>query len=220
MCGVSRDIRGQLRRAAVFVFVPIGGSPAAGRKLRDRQRSAAVYNDRRAPRFSVRQSAGGYPPFRNADRTNQTSRRHGVRARKITGIYRSEPPRTPRRHAAGCLPACSACLVCSRVASHSPPARRFRQESQSIPAPALPRAAACALVFSLIFTSSRCSARGVNFVGRNSLAPAKAEGKRIAPLRHMRRITRPIGRSCALRTRNTERIARVENNRRIRDNST
>jgi hypothetical protein len=86
MSGISRDPRGtsspgrgHLRRSAVSVFAAVEGSPAAARKLRRQQRSAAVYNDRRAPRFSVRQSAGG--SFRNADRANHTNRKRGIRAR-------------------------------------------------------------------------------------------------------------------------------------------
>jgi hypothetical protein len=175
-------------------------------RTRNQQRSAKIYDGCCAPHLLTPESRGlrrqrprhaGEPDARHSLAENN---------RNLQGLPITDAPASP--HIGRVLPACfagfacSACLVCVHVASHSPPACQFQQETQSVPATVPPRAANRALVFSLIFTSSRCSARVSN-----------------DPLGDMQRIAQPIGRSIALRPKSAERIARVENNRRIRVNS-
>jgi hypothetical protein len=56
------------------------------------------------------------------------------------------------------LAACSACLLCPRLAVHSRPTRHFGKDVQVVRAAQRPRARRRPLVFSLLFTSGRCTA--------------------------------------------------------------
>src|SRR5712691_8673688 len=130
-----------LRRGTVFAFAPTGSRSADRRELRRQQRSATIYNGAHGPPALI-------------------TRRHG---RFAAFAYPAHD--APRLFP---LVVCLFSLLSRCIALASCAPFLARKSIGSGPAP--PHAANCALVFSLIFTSSRCSARVVNFVGRNSEA--------------------------------------------------
>jgi hypothetical protein len=151
----------------------------------------------RAPHSLMRPSRSGRAPVGNADRAGSAASARGNNrnlqdramtddppplAARAAADLRSVEARSAQADAQSFMVPCSylffACyrLVFDRpgVASHSPRARDFTQDSQSVPAPTPPRVAGRALVFSLIFTSSCRNARTV----RNDPQPRSPDERR------------------------------------------